>query len=132
MHFNEKYLKQGLRILLGLVFVVSALTKLVGPVSFIHAIGKINFFASSTDSVFAYIFIIFELSVGVLLIIKYHHMTLIIASLMLIVFSCYLGFKLITNDTSDCGCFGDLLPQSNLISLSKNFILLIMAVYIYE
>ena len=46
------------------------------------------------------------------------------------VLSCYLGYKVITHDNSDCGCFGNLICRSNSSALIQDLFLLIITGFI--
>ena len=121
-----------LRLILGAVFLVSGLSKLLGPENFINEIDKINFLGSTVSHAAAYGFILFELVLGILLIFRFNKKVLILTTLTIAVLSCYLGFKVITHDTSDCGCFGNFIYRSNMSALIQDILLLIVTVYLYE
>ena len=129
---TEKSLKNVLRIFLGLVFLVSGISKLLGPENFIKEVDKVNFLFSFLTIPVAYGFICLEIILGLLLIFKFNKKVLIITTAVVAVLSCYLGFKVIIHDSSDCGCFGNFIYRSNLSALIQDLFLLIIAVYLYE
>ena len=129
---NEKNLKTVLRILLGLVFIVSGVSKLIGPENFIKEVDKINFLFAFLTIPAAYGFILLELILGLLLIFKFNEKVLMTTTAVIIVLSCYLGYKVITHDTSDCGCFGNFIYRSILSALIQDVYLLFITVYLYE
>ena len=55
-----------LRLIIGVVFLVSGISKLLGPENFINEIDKINFLGSAFTYTAAYGFILFELVLGTL------------------------------------------------------------------
>ena len=130
--FTENNLKKILRILLGLVFIVSGISKLLGPENFIKEVDKLNVIAPFLTKPASYSFILFELVIGCLLIFKFSNKVLIVTTVTVVILSCYLGFKVITHDSSDCGCFGNFIYRSNLSALIQDMFLLIIAVYLYE
>ena len=121
-----------LRLILGLVFLVSGISKLLGPENFIKEIDKINFLGITVSHAAAYGFILFELVLGVLLIFRFNKRVLVVTTATIVVLSCYLGFKVIIHDNSDCGCFGNFIYRSNMSALIQDILLLIAAVYLYE
>ena len=130
--FTENNLKKILRIFLGLVFIVSGFSKLIGPENFIKEIDKINVMASFLTKPAAYGFILFELVIGILLIFKFSRNVLIVTTVTVVIFSCYLGFKVISHDTSDCGCFGNFVYRSNMSALVQDVCILVIIWYLYE
>ena len=130
--FTEKNLKTILRIFLGLVFIVSGMSKLLGPENFIKEIDKINFLAAFLTKPAAYTFILFELVLGCLLIFKFSNRVLIVTTVTVVILSCYLGFKVLIHDSSDCGCFGNFIYRSNLSALLQDIILLSIIIFTYS
>ena len=130
--FTEKNLKKILRIFLGLVFIVSGVSKLFGPENFIKEIDKINVLGALLTKPAAYSFILFELVLGCLMIFKFSNKILIVTTVTVVILSCYLGFKVITHDGSDCGCFGNFMYRSNLSALIQDMMLLGISIYLFE
>ena len=130
--FIEKNFKFVLRIFLGLVFIVSGTSKLISPENFIKEVDKVNLLFSFLTIPAAYGFICLELILGILLIFKFSKKVLITTTAVVAVLSCYLGFKVITHDTSDCGCFGNFIYRSNMSALIQDLFMLIVMVYLYE
>lgn len=132
MVIKAKILKKVIRILLGSIFVVSAVSKCFGPENFFKEVSKLNFFDSSFDIVPAFGFIVFELILGYLLLFHLNNKVLLAAGITVLILSCYLGYKVLVNDTSDCGCFGNFIYRSNLSALVQDIFILITVVYLYE
>ena len=130
--FRKIYLKLVLRIFLGAVFLISGISKLLGPENFIKEVDKINFLFSPITKPAAYGFILLELILGILLIFKFNKKVLITTTAVVAVLSFYLGYKVITHDTSDCGCFGNFIYRSNMSALTQDLFMLIIVVYLYE
>lgn len=132
MNSTEKKIKLLVRIALGLVFVVSAAAKAAGPDRFLAEVGKLSFLAPSLDLCIGYGFIFFELVLGLLIIFKGGNRVLLTAGLTIFILSLYLAYKVIIRDTSDCGCFGNVMHRSNLNALIQDLLLLTGVVYLYE
>ena len=130
--FTEKNFKTFLRIFLGIVFLVSGVSKLLGPENFIKEVDKVNFLFSFLTTPAAYGFIFLELILGLLLIFKFNKKVLITTTAFVTVLSCYLGFKVLTHDTSDCGCFGNFIYRSNMSALIQDLFMLIVSVSLYD
>ena len=130
--FTEKNFKTFLRIFLGLVFIVSGVSKLLGPENFIKEVDKVNFLFSFLTTPAAYGFILLELILGLLLIFKFNKKVLISTTVFVAVLSCYLGFKVLTHDSSDCGCFGNFIYRSNMSALIQDMMMLGISIYLFD
>ena len=130
--FTEKNIKTVLRVFIGLIFLISGISKLVNPENFIKEIDKINFLFPFLTKPAAYGFIFFELILGLLLIFRFNKKVLVTTTVVVTILSCYLGYKVIAHDSSDCGCFGNFVYRSNMSALIQDLFLLIIIVYLYE
>jgi len=116
------------RLLLGGVFIFSALSKLLSPGLFEIAIVEQGLAATREQAAYpARLLIAFELFLGAALFFPYFLkrfiLPLVIATLA--AFTLLQGYQLtFGQETSDCGCFGKLLPMSSAESLVKNLLLL--------
>ena len=106
MDISKIKIKHALRIILGIIFIFSALGKLVGPSVFLNEVGKISFLPASSDVFIGYAFILFECILGFLIIFHCNKATLLVTAILVLLFTLYLGYKVVTHDSSDCGCFG--------------------------
>ena len=130
--FSEKTLKSILRILLGLVFIVSTISKFISPKNFISEVDKLNFLSSALTRPAVYIFILLELILALFILFKLNNKVLIVTIVIMVIFCFYLGYKIFINDSSDCGCFGNLIYRSNVSALIQDIFILMTAVYLYE
>lgn len=121
-----------LRCFLGIVFLISGISKIIEPEKFLEQIGKLNFLVSSIDSFIVYIFITYELLLGGLILFKSNKGLMNFVVITLSVFCLYLGYKIIIQDNSDCGCFGSFIYRDNLSALTQDLFLLIIGIYVYE
>ena len=128
----ENKLKVFFRYLLGIIFLVSGISKLIEPENFINEIGRLIFFSSSLDTIIAYAIILAEITLALLILFKFNKWVLNLTIFTLILFSCYLGYKIISQDNSDCGCFGNFIYHSNLSALTQDIFLITLSVYLYE
>lgn len=131
----EKIIAIALSVLLGVVFIYSAYTKLLPIIetfefTFVD-IGIANWY---TAPIFARLMIGLELLTGVLLIFNYRlqKFTLILSAITLTVFIVYLIFQImISGNNGNCGCFGEHLKMTPLEAIFKNIIMLIVVAVIY-
>jgi uncharacterized membrane protein YphA (DoxX/SURF4 family) len=125
-----------LRILLGSVFIFSAISKLVSVGLFEIAIVDQGLAATREQAAWpARLVIAFEMFLGVSLLFPYFLKRFLIplAILTLAAFTLLLGYQLTFGEQSqDCGCFGELLPMSSGESLVKNFVLLGMSLWFFR
>lgn len=115
-----------LRIVVGLVFIVSAIAKLfpIEPFEVVFVdLGLSNWLLAPFV---ARSVIVFELFLGLCIVFNqwFKNYIYYLAQSSLILFSGYLIFLLITEGSNvDCGCFGSLLSISPLLSIAKNVLL---------
>jgi hypothetical protein len=79
-----------------------------------------------------YGFILVELVLAFFLIFKRSNRVLMFTILLILLFCVYLGYKVAVNDTSDCGCFGNLIYRGNIAALIQDLFMLMAAVYLLE
>lgn len=124
-----------LSILLGLVFIYSAYTKLLPVIeTFEFTLVDIRIANWYTAPIIARLMIGLELFTGVLLIMNYRlrKFTLILTAAALAVFIIYLTFQIvISGNTGNCGCFGEHLKMTPLEGIFKNVGMLVVAAAIY-
>lgn len=129
---SEKTLKFFLRLLLGLVFIVSGISKLISPDNFISEVDKLNFLSSAFTQPAVYIFILLELILALFILFKPNNKVLGVTIAIMVIFCCYLGYKIFIGDAGDCGCFGNFIYRSNMSALIQDIFILMTAVYLYE
>jgi hypothetical protein len=130
--FNETNFRWALGTVLGLLFLVSGISKLISPANFIKEVGKINFLFPALTVPAAYGFILVEPVLAFFLIFKRSNRVLMVTVLLIVLFCIYLGYKVMVNDTSNCGCFGNLVYRSNISALIQDLFMLMAAVYLLE
>ncbi|HEX9654178.1 MAG TPA: MauE/DoxX family redox-associated membrane protein [bacterium] len=126
----------GLRLLLGSVFVVSAISKLLTPGLFEIAIVDQGLAATREQAAYpARLLIAFELFLGAALFFPYFLKRIILplAIATLLAFTILQGYQLTFGEqTPDCGCFGKVLPMSSAQSLVKNVILIALSIWLFK
>jgi hypothetical protein len=134
MTLFKKILFTFLTVILGLTFIVSAVTKLY-PVELFELtlidIGVANWFLAP---VFARLLIGVEFFLGILLLLNFRltRFTLKATIALLVLFTFYLIFLWITaGNEGNCKCFGDIFYMTPVQSIIKNLIMLGIAVAIY-
>jgi hypothetical protein len=123
-----------LRILLSVLFIFSAISKLVAPGLF--EITILNQGIIETRVMAAYLgrlLIALELFLGVALLQPYYLKRIILptALLTLLGFTILLFFVHFAGDSSNCGCFGEIIKMSPLEAIVKNIVLLFIGVYVF-
>ncbi len=132
---NKKLFVSFLRYFLAIVFIVSAITKLIEPGLFEMSI--INQGIISTRelaSYFARAILIVELFLGIALLQTYYlkGFVLPISILSLIGFTLILLGDVFIGKTDNCGCFGEVLKMSPLAAISKNIFLLAIGIFAFQ
>ncbi len=128
------------RIFVGVLFIISGLIKLNDPVGFSFKLK--DYFAPDVLNlevfipfalVIAIFIVIFEVMLGVMLLLGYAKKITIWSSLLMIIFFTFLTFySAFFNKVTDCGCFGDAIKLTPWESFSKDIILLVLLLIIYS
>jgi len=130
-----KIISSFLRILLGFTFIASALLKLFPIEAFDARILETAPFLGWTFSmILARLIIAFELVLGIFIIAGLWLRRVIypLTIAMLGFFTCIIIYSLIRfGNEPNCGCFGELLPFSNIESLLKNIVLVILTLFLF-
>jgi uncharacterized membrane protein YphA (DoxX/SURF4 family) len=129
-----KLLPPIFRILLGLTFIASAVLKLFPIEAFDARILETAPFLGWTFSmVFARLIIACELALGIFIVAGLWLRCVVypLTLAMLGVFTCIVIYSLIRfGNEPNCGCFGELLPFSNVESLLKNIVLIALTIFL--
>lgn len=122
------------RIVVGLLFIFSGLVKLNDPIGFSFKL-KDYFAPEVLDLGFlvpyavllAVVLVIFEVLLGIMLLLgTAKRFTLVALSLMIVFFTFLTFYSAYYNKVTDCGCFGDAIPLTPWESFYKDIILLIL------
>lgn len=125
--------KSALKVLLGLVFVVSAVLKLFDMDKFEIYIYSYHFFSLNASFMVARLAIIIELVLGIGLISHCLHKLMWWGSIaMLVGYSLLLIYAMYLGRTDSCHCFGDFLQLDPKQSLVKNGMLMLLFLPIYR
>jgi len=132
LKFKEKILL-GVKILLGLVFIVSAVLKVLDMDRFELYIYSYHFFSLNLSFLVARAAIILELVLGVCLVTNVFHKQVWWASMaMLGFYTLLLIYALLMGRTDSCHCFGDFLQLDPKQSLLKNVALMLLFLLVYR
>src|SRR5699024_4835047 len=134
-----KLLVNSARIVVGLLFMFSGFVKMVDPIGFSYKLqeyfgpGVFNLeFLVPYTLIIAIILVIFELLLGVVLLLGYARKFTKWALLLLIIFFTFLTFySAYFNKVTDCGCFGDAIPLTPWQSFGKDVVLLLLIMFIF-
>ncbi len=133
MALPHSFGKSTLKVLLGLVFIVSAILKIVDMDRFEIYIYSYHFFSLNFSFLVARFAIILELVLGVGLISHTLHKLYWWGSMaMLAGYSLLLIYALTLGRTDSCHCFGDFLQLDPKQSLIKNGVLMLLFLLIYK
>ena len=134
-----KYFIKLLQWVVGLLFIFSGLVKTIDPIGF--SIKLEEYFSPSVFNLsflqdfalpLATFFVIFEIILGVLLILGIWRKFTLWSLLLLIVFFTFLTFySAYFNKVTDCGCFGDAISLEPWESFTKDVILLVMILLLW-
>lgn len=125
-------LKFIINIIIALVFLVGAISKLISIDSF--EIYVYSFGILKLDYVFflARLIISLELIIGILLIVgKYTRFAMVASIAMLSAFCTFIFFLILTRNSEHCHCFGDI-EMSHTTSLFKNILLIALLLVSYK
>ncbi|MDR2971654.1 MAG: DoxX family protein [Bacteroidales bacterium] len=130
-----KLVTQILRVFLGLTFIASAVLKLF-PIEAFDAriIETAPFLGWTFSMIMARLIIAFELTIGIIIIagLWLRRVVYPLTIAMLLFFTCIVVYALIRfGNQPNCGCFGELLPFSNVESLIKNIVLIGIIVFLH-
>lgn len=127
-------MKGFLRILVGIIFIISGFVKAVDPVGFSFKLEE--YFSPSVFNLpflekfalpLAVIIVSVEFLLGVFLLLKIRLKKTLIALLAICIFFAFLTFySAYFNVVTDCGCFGDALKMTPWTSFTKDIILLVL------
>lgn len=127
------------RIFVGILFIISGFIKLNDPLGFSYKLQEyfsapvLNIeFLIPFALVLAIILVIFELVLGIMLIIGYLPRFTLWSLLVMIIFFTFLTFYSAYFDkVKDCGCFGDALPLTPWQSFYKDLVLLVLILVLF-
>jgi len=115
-----------LRILLGIVFIISAVSKFLSMDEFEIYVFSHQILSFNLSAVAARILIGFEFFIGIMLIINFYFKQVWMVSVfMLSGFTIYLAVLAISGSSENCHCFGEMLDMNPIQSMLKNGILLL-------
>lgn len=134
-----KFLVNFCRWFVGILFIFSGLVKLNDPLGFSYKLDE-YFSAPVLDLEFlqpfvlplAIFLVIFEVIVGVMLLLGFQKKFTIWSLLLMILFFTFLTFySAYFNKVTDCGCFGDAIPLTPWESFIKDVILLVLIIVLF-
>jgi len=121
---------------MGVVFIVSAYSKIVSP-GLIEIILLDHGIVSSREvaAILVRVLIGFEFALGLLFFQPFSLRKIVIpvSFLFFVGFTIYLGYTtIILNDTQNCGCFGEMIKMSPVESIIKNIVLMGLLVLLFK
>jgi len=134
-----KYLVGFSRVFVGILFIISGFIKLNDPVGFSFKLEEyfsqgvldLPFFEPHALTI-SILVVVFEVLVGVMLLIGFRTKFTVWSLLLMIVGFTFLTFySAYFNKVTDCGCFGDAIKLTPWESFTKDIILLILIVFLF-
>lgn len=134
-----KYIVGLSRIIVGVLFIISGFIKLNDPSGFSFKLqeyfsaGVLNlpFFEPYALAISIFV-VIFEVMLGVMLLIGFRAKFTVFSLLLMIIFFTFLTFySAYFNKVTDCGCFGDAIKLTPWESFTKDIVLLILIVILF-
>ncbi len=134
-----KYLVHISRVLVGILFIISGLIKLNDPMGFSFKLEEyfsagvldLPFFEPHALAISIFV-VIFEVLLGVMLLIGFRVKFTVWSLLLMIVFFTFLTFySAYFNKVTDCGCFGDAIKLTPWESFTKDLILLVLIIILF-
>ena len=131
---------QIVRIIVGVLFIFSGVVKLIDPIGsqykfeeyFSEGVLNLGFLIPYALH-FAIFLIIYEIFLGVALLVGYKSITMIRYLLIMILFFLFLTwYSAYFNKVTDCGCFGDAIKLTPWQSFYKDLILTILIFFLYK
>lgn len=120
-----------LKILLGLVFIFSAVAKMIGIDRFEVYVYSFGFFSMDWAFILARICIAGEFLLGVGLVSNLcNRLTTTVTLLVLLLFTIFLSYTALIGRTDSCQCFGSLVEISPVRSIIKNAILILLTMLV--
>ena len=126
-------MKKVIKVVLGLIFIFSAVMKIIGMDNFELYIYSYHFFSLNFTFLVARAAIIIELVLGILLVLNYFHKLAWWGSVtMLVGYTFFLLYAQLIGRTDSCHCFGDILQFNPWQSIIKNVVLIILFLFVYK
>ena len=121
------------RVLVGLVFIVSAYFKLESIDSFEIYVYSFGLLSLNNAFLFSRVLISIELLGGLLLIFGIFRKRVIQISIaVLFLFSIFIAYLILVGNKEHCHCFGDVVELSHVSSLVKNLVLAVFLLLVYR
>ena len=131
---TSKQTSKFLQVFLGVVFILSAISKLVAPGLFEITILDQGIIESREIAAYlGRILITIELFLGIAFF-QPHYLKKIVLPLSLLTligFTGLLSYSYFIGDTNNCGCFGELIKMSPIEAIAKNIVLIIIGVFVF-
>lgn len=128
-----RHVRIALRIILGLLFVVSAVAKVLDIDPFEMYVFSFGFFSLSFVGVVVRLCIAAELALGIVIATGWlPRLTRLLTLLMLLAYCVFLGYAALVGRMESCQCFGQLVDFDPIQSLLKNGVLILWTLAAYQ
>ncbi len=117
------------KVLTGTIFIISAVLKLLSLDTFELYVYSFGILSLDATMILARLLVAAELLLGLLLTTGiFSKFAIKVSILMLVIFTAFIGFLMISNNNEHCHCFGDAVEISHPLSIIKNIILIIFLI----
>lgn len=121
----------SIKLLIGIIFIISAITKLITLDSFEVYVYSLGIFSLNFSFIVARLLIGFELILGFCLSLSiFTKKTIYVSLITLLGFTFFLFYLLFSGEEEHCHCFGDIIELSHTASIIKNIILCCLLILI--
>ncbi|MDD4848792.1 MAG: hypothetical protein PHR53_08540 [Bacteroidales bacterium] len=128
---TKKYFTFIIRLLIGVMFITTAILKLISLDQLELYIYSFHWFSFVFSTVVARSLIAVELLLGVFLLLKiFYHKTWCLTMLTMIGFTLFLVYAAVFRNDSNCHCFGELIEIDPAHSIIKNIITIVLLLFI--
>ena len=124
--------QNSIRILLGLFFILSALTKVLSLDTFAMYVFSFQLFPFALTEILCRLLIGFEMFLGMMLIVRLHYKQVWWISMgLMAAFTVFLIYTAIFRNDDNCHCFGDIIEVKPLVSIFKNLVVMGIFMLVY-
>lgn len=130
--FNKYYIIMFFKIIIGIIFIFSGLTKLIDTNRFSEALINFKLLNENLIDIVKYIIPVVEIMLGTIIIFNFNSgLPALISSLLLSFFTALIVAKLFEGEEISCGCFGVFSsPKLDILAVVRNILLILISIIV--